>query len=78
MVKTPTRCNNILVVFITNIPHYWKKVQVTSGLLRSDHDIIITTLKDQGSSERIDSFFRDVRNHRKKKMFREFLIKNNK
>ena len=40
MVKTPTRCNNILDIFITNVSHYWKKVQVTKGLLRSDHDII--------------------------------------
>ena len=45
MVKTPTRRNNILDVFITNVPHYWKKVQVTKGLLRSDHDIIITSQK---------------------------------
>ena len=29
MVITPTRRNNILDVFITNVPHYWKKVQVT-------------------------------------------------
>ena len=40
MVKTPTRCNNILDVFITTVLHYWKKVQVTKGLLRSDHDIL--------------------------------------
>ena len=33
MVKTPTRCNNILDVFIPNVPHYWKKVQVRKGLL---------------------------------------------
>ena len=71
MVKTPTRRNNILDVFITNVPHYWKKVQVTKGLLRSDHDIIITSPKDHVKPERTDSFFRDVRDHRKKKMFRD-------
>ena len=51
IVKTSTRCNNILDVFITNVPHYWKKVQVTKGLLTSDHDIIITTPKDQVRAE---------------------------
>ena len=48
----------------TNVPHYWKKVQVTKGLLRSDHDIIITSPKDHVKAERTDSFFRDVRDHR--------------
>ena len=71
MVKTPTRCNNILDVFITNVPHYWKKVQVTKGLLISDHDIIITFPKDHVKAERSYSFFRDVRDHRKEKMFRD-------
>ena len=71
MVKTPTRCNNILDVFITNVPHYWKKVQVRKGLLRSDHDIIITSQKDAIKAERTNLFFRDVRDHRKQKMFND-------
>ena len=71
MVKTPKRRNNILDVFITNVPHYWIKLQVTKGLLRSEHDIIITSPKDYVKAERTDSFFRDVRDHRKEKMFRD-------
>ena len=63
MVKTPTRWNNILDVFITTVPHYWKQVRVTKGLLRSDPGIIITTPKDQVRAERTDSFFRDARDH---------------
>ena len=73
MVKTPTRRNNILDVFITNVPHYWKKVQVTKGLLRSDHDIIITSPKDHVKAERTDSLFRDVRDHRKEKYLGTYL-----
>ena len=69
MVKAPTRCNNILDVFITNVPYYWKKVQVRKGLLRSDHNIIITFPKDIIKAERTNSFFRDVRDHRKQRMF---------
>jgi hypothetical protein len=71
MVKTPTRCNNILDVFITNVPHYWKKVQVRKGLLRSDHNIIITFQKDAIKAERTNLFFRDVRDHRKQRMFND-------
>ena len=71
MVKTPTRCNNILDVFITNVPHYWKKVQVRKGLLRSDHNIIITSQKYAIKAERTNLFFRDVRDHRKQKMFND-------
>ena len=70
MVKTPTRCNNILDVFITNVPHYWKKVQVRKGLLRSDHNII-TSQKDAIKAERTNLFFRDVRDHRKQGMFND-------
>ena len=44
---------------------------MTNGLLRSDHDIIITSPKDHVKAERTDSFFRDVHDHRKEKMFRD-------
>ena len=37
LVKSPTRGENILDVFITNVPHYWKKVKITNSLVRSDH-----------------------------------------
>ena len=71
MVKSPTRCNNILDVFVTNVSHYWKKVQVRKSLLRSDHNIIITFPKDAIKAERTNLFFRDVRDHRKQNMFRD-------
>jgi hypothetical protein len=71
MVKTSTRCNNSLDVFITNVPHYWKKVQVRKGLLRSDHNIIITSQKDAIKAERSNLFFRDVRDHRKQNFFND-------
>jgi hypothetical protein len=61
---------NILDVFITiNFLHYWKKVQVRKGLLRSDHNIIITFPKDAIKAKRTNLFFRDVRHHRKQRMF---------
>ena len=34
MVKTPTRGDNILNIFITNVPNYWKKVKVVKSLVR--------------------------------------------
>ena len=46
MVKTPTRGDNILDVFITNIPHFWKKIKVAKSLVRSDHKMIIAYLRE--------------------------------
>jgi hypothetical protein len=58
-------------MFITNVPHYWKKVQVRKGILRSDHNIIITSQKDAIKTERTNLIFRDVRDHRKQRIFND-------
>ena len=71
LVKSPTRGDNILDVFITNVPHYWKKVKVTNRLVRSDHKAIIAYTRDSIKARRTDPFFRDTREHRKLSMFKE-------
>jgi hypothetical protein len=71
MVKTPTRGNNILDVFITNTPHYWKKIKVAKSLVRSDHKMIIAYPREVIKTKRTYSYFRDVRHHRKLDMWRE-------
>ena len=71
LVKSPTRGKNILDVFITNVPHYWKKVKVTNSLVRSDHKAIIAYTRDSIKACRTDSFFRDTREHRTLSMFKE-------
>ena len=37
MVKSPTRGQRILDVFITNAPHLWTKISIQNSLVRSDH-----------------------------------------
>lgn len=71
LVKVPTRGQNILDVFITNAPHYWKKVKVVKSLVRSDHDMVITYPRDIAKAKRTNSYFRDVRQHKKLNMLRE-------
>ena len=71
LVKSPTRGENILDVFITNVPHYWKKVKVTNSLIRSDHKATIAYTRDSIKARRTDSFFRDTIEHRKLNMFKE-------
>ena len=71
MVKTPTRGDNILDVFITNIPHFWKKIKVAKSLVRSDHKMIIAYLRETVKAKRTDFYFRDVRQHRKLNMWKE-------
>lgn len=58
-------------MFVSNGPHYWKKVQVKKGLLRSGHDMIIAYPKNSVKAVRTDMFFRDVGDHRKHNMFRQ-------
>ena len=41
MVNTPTRKNKMLDVFITNVPHFLRKVSVAQGLVRSDHSVVL-------------------------------------
>ena len=71
MVKTPTRGDNILDVFITNIPHFWKKIKVAKSLVISDHRMIIPYPRETVKVTRTDVYFRDVRQHRKLNMWKE-------
>ena len=71
LVKVPTRGQNILDVFITNAPHDWKKVKVVKSLVKSDHDMVITYPRDVIKAERKNSYFRDVRQHKKINMLYE-------
>ena len=71
LVKVATREQKILDVFITNAPNYWKNVKVVKSLVRSDHDMVITYPRDIEKTKRTNSYFRDVRDHRKLNMFRE-------
>ena len=41
LVKSPTRGQRILDVFLTNVPHFWKKIKVEESLLRSDHSMVL-------------------------------------
>ena len=39
LVKSPTRGQRILDVFLTNVPHFWKKTNVEKSLVRSDQNM---------------------------------------
>ena len=71
MVKTPTRGDNILDVFITNVQNYWKKVKVAKSLVRSDHKMIIAYTRETVKAKTTDFYFTDVRQHRKLNMWKE-------
>ena len=68
MVNTPTRKDKILDVFITNVPHFWRKVSVAQGLVRSDHSVALVYPRIPLKAERKTVMFRDVRDHHKLKM----------
>ena len=68
MVNTPTRKDNILDVFITDVPLFWRKVSVTQGLVRSDHSVALVYPRIPLKAERKTVMFRDVRDHHKLKM----------
>ena len=71
LVRSSTRGNNILDVFVTNAPHYWKEIKVKKSLVRTDHNMIIAYSRNIIEAKRTNSFFRDVREHRKLNMLRE-------
>ena len=71
LIKIPTRGQRTLDVFITNVPNYWKGTKVVKSLVRSDHDMVITYLRDTVKAKRTNSYFRDVRDHCKLAMLRE-------
>ena len=68
MVNTPTRKDKILDVFITNVPHFWRKVSVAQGLVRSDHSVALVYPRIPLKAERKTVMLRDVRDHHKLKM----------
>ena len=70
MVRSPTRKDKILDVFITNVPHLWDKVTVRKCLVRSDHSMVIACPRVPVQSVRKTISFRDAREQNKIKMSR--------
>ena len=70
MVKSATRGNHILDVFITSSPFLWKTPKMHKGLVRSDHLAIIVTPIVPEKPTRKTVYFRDTREHRKLTMER--------
>ena len=46
LVKSPTRGQRIFDVFLTNVPHFWKKTNVEESLVRFDHNMVLVYPKD--------------------------------
>ena len=42
LVKSPTRGQRILDIFLTNVPHFWKKTNVEKSLVRSYHNMVLS------------------------------------
>ena len=68
MIRSPTRQNKILDVFMTNVPHLWGKIAVVKCLVRSDHLMPIASPRVPAKSLR--TYFRDAREQNKIKMSR--------
>ena len=64
-VKSFTRGQKILDVFLTNCPHLWKQTSVFKSLVRSDHLSILVMPRIAVLPVRKTVSFRDVREHRK-------------
>ena len=71
LVKSATRGQRILDVFLTNVPHFWKKIKVEKSLVRSDHNMVLVYPREVVKADRREIFFRDVRCHNQIKMMRE-------
>ena len=65
LVKSFTRGQKILDVFLTNCPHLWKQTSVFKSLVRSDHLSILVMPRIVVKPFRKTVSFRDVREHRK-------------
>jgi len=65
MMNTPTRKDKILDVFITSVPHFWRKASVAQGLVRSDHSVVLVYPRIPLKAERKTVMFRDLRDHHK-------------
>ena len=61
MANTPTRKNKILGGFITNAPHFLRKVSVAQGLVRSDHSVVLVYHRIPLKAKRKTVMLRDVR-----------------
>ena len=70
MVRSPTRQDKILDVFITNVAHLWGKIAVVKCLIRSDHLMVIASPRVPAKSLRKTTCFRDAREQNKIKMSR--------
>ena len=68
LVKSFTRGQKILDVFLTNCPHLWKQTSVFKTLVRSDHLSILIMLRIVDKPVRKTVSFRDAREHRKLRM----------
>ena len=53
---------------LSNVPHFWRKVSVAQGLVRSDHCVALVYPRIPLNAERKTVMFRDVRDHHKLKM----------
>ena len=71
LVKSPTRGQRLLDVFLTNAPHFWKKTNVEKSLVRSDHNMVLVYPRDIVKASRRTTYFRDVRCQNQIKMMRE-------
>lgn len=65
LVKSFTRGQKILDVFLINCPHLWKQRFVFKSLVRSDHLSILVMRRIVVKPVRKTVSFRDVREHRK-------------
>lgn len=68
LVKSFTRGQKILDVFLTNCPHLRNQTSAFKSLVRSDHLSILFIPRIVVKSVRKTVFFRDVREHRKLRM----------
>jgi len=70
LVKSATRRQNILDVFMTNVPHLWSKVSTHECLVRSDHAAVVIHPRAATRAIRRTVTFRDHRDHNKLAMAR--------
>lgn len=63
LVKTSTRGQRILDVFITNCPFLWKSASVHQGLVRSDHLAVVVSPSISAKPNRKRVTVRDTREH---------------
>ncbi len=71
IVNLPTRGQNILDVFVTNVPNFWSKAKTIKSLVRSDHLAVLLKPVVKAKATRKTVEFRDLREHNKLKMLRK-------